>query len=230
MIIGSGLLAASFSSAYAESDEVLIHAAGVSNSACTDRREFERERALVVKTLRENPDIETFVYFSTCSVLDPDLQDTPYVLHKRAMEGLISAHPGYLVLRLPQVAGRSNNPHTLLNFLFAKISCSERFTIWGNASRNVIDVNDVFKVVRYIVDQRVLRQETVNVANSVNYSVRDIVSTFELVCGKAAIFDVIDKGKSFEIDVSRIAPHLRRAEVRFDAAYLHDVLHKYYGQ
>ena len=230
MIIGSGLLAASFSSAYARSDEVLIYAAGVSNSACTDRHEFERERALVVRTLREHPDIDTIVYFSTCSILDPDLQDTPYVLHKRAMEGLISAHPGHLVLRLPQVAGRSNNPHTLLNYLFAKISCSERFTIWGNASRNVIDVNDVLKVVRFIVDQRVIRQEIVNVANIVNYSVRDIVSTFERVCGKAASFDVIDKGRSFEIDVSRIIPHLRPAEVRFDRAYLHDILQKYYGR
>jgi nucleoside-diphosphate-sugar epimerase len=230
MIIGSGLLAANFSSAYAQSDEVLIYAAGVSNSACTDCQEFERERALVVEALRKNSEIETFVYFSTCSVQDPDLQHTPYVVHKRAMEGLISAHPGHLVFRLPQVAGRSNNPHTLLNFLFAKIRCGERFTIWGGASRNVIDVIDVYRVARYIIDQRVLRQEIVNIANSANYSVRDIVSTFELVCGKAAIFDVIDKGKSFEIDVSRIAAHLRPAEVEFGASYLHDVLNKYYGR
>jgi nucleoside-diphosphate-sugar epimerase len=145
------------------------------------------------------------------------------------MEQLVRTHPCHLILRLPQLAGRSKNPHTLLNYLFAKISREERFTIWGNATRNVIDVDDVVRITRHVVDEMGLRRETINIANTSNHSVRDIVSTFELICGKAAVCDVVDKGRPYPIDVRRITPVLPAAGVDFRSGYLRDVLRKYYG-
>ena len=174
-------------------------------------------------------DARTFVYFSTCSILDPDLADKPYVLHKDAMEALVKAHPGHQIFRLPQLAGRSVNPHTLLNYLYARISRSERFSIWGNATRNIIDVDDVVKIVRHIIDGHHFNRDTTNVANIQNYPVKRIVSTMERVCGKTALFDAIERGTCYPIDMQRVAPLLPEAGVEFGSAYLSNVLQKYYG-
>jgi nucleoside-diphosphate-sugar epimerase len=229
MIVGSGLLATSFSPAYASSAEVIIYAAGVSNSSCTDPREFERERARLTASLEAHRDVKTFVYFSTCSILDPELANKPYVSHKDAMEQLVKVHAGYLILRLPQLAGRSVNPHTLLNYLYARISRSERFSIWGNATRNIIDVDDVVKIARYLIDETKLTRDTVNIANIHNYPVNDIVSMMERVCGKKSIYDAIEKGASYPIDVQTIVPLLPAAGVEFCSSYLWNALRKYYG-
>jgi len=229
MIVGSGLVATSFSPVYASAADVLIYAAGVSNSSCTDTREFERERARLTAALEYHPDVKAFVYFSTCSILDPELANKPYVSHKAAMEQLVRAHAGYLILRLPQLAGHSANPHTLLNYLYARISRSERFSIWGNAARNIIDVDDVVKIARYLIEATRLRCDTVNIANIHNYAIKDIVSMMERVCGKHAIYDAIERGASYPIDVQRIVPLLSEADVGFCSGYLLKVLRKYYG-
>lgn len=229
MIVGSGLLATSFSPAYASSPEVIIYAAGVSNSSCTDPREFERERARVTASLEANRDVKTFVYFSTCSITDPELANKPYVVHKDAMEQLVKAHAGYLILRLPQLAGRSVNPHTLLNYLYARISRSERFSIWGNAARNIIDVDDVVRIARYLIDESKIRCDTVNIANTHNYPIKHIVSMMERVCDKKAIYDAVERGASYPIDVQKIVPILPEADVEFCSSYLSNVLRKYYG-
>jgi len=117
----------------------------------------------------------------------------------------------------------------LLNYLHARISRSERFSIWGNATRNVIDVDDVVRIARFIIDELNLRRDTVNIANIHNYPIRDIVSTMERVCGKSAIYDAIERGASYPIDVLRIMPLLPQAGVAFGTSYLSDVLRKYYG-
>ena len=131
------------------------------------------------------------------------------------MEQLVKAHTRYLILRLPQLAGHSANPHTLLNYLYARISRSERFSIWGNAARNIIDVDDVVKIARYIIDKTKLRSDTVNIANVYNYPIKDLVSTMERVCRKNAIYDVIERGTSTWIDVQTILPLLPEADVEF---------------
>ena len=86
MIIGSGLLARAFTPAFLNRDEVCIYAAGVSNSNCTDAREFEREHQRLGDALQQSKDLDAFVYFGSCSVFDPHAQKTPYVQHKLMME------------------------------------------------------------------------------------------------------------------------------------------------
>ena len=78
-------------------------------------------------------------------------------------------------MRLPQVAGKTPNPHTLLNYLYARISRSESFTLWRNARRNIIDVEDVFAIAREVLNDASLRNTTVNIASPVNYPMTDIV-------------------------------------------------------
>lgn len=229
MIIGSGLLARAFADAFAQNDDVWIYAAGVSNSACRNASEFARERQRLSDTLKEAHLADAFVYFGTCSVADPDSRHTSYVQHKLAMERLVQAHPQGLILRLPQVAGKTPNPHTLLNFLYARISRSERFDLWIDAKRNIIDVVDVGLIAKQLIADRSMRNATINVANTVSYPMRDIVRAMERVTGKKALFDVVDRGSEYLVDTGRIIPILNRLHIKFGNDYLDKVIGKYYG-
>lgn len=229
MIVGSGLLARAFGPAYSGRPDICIYAAGVSNSNCKDEHEFGRERKRVGDALNQNQRADAFVYFGTCSTYDPQISSSPYVQHKMAMERMVRAHPRHIVLRLPQIAGKTPNPHTLLNYLYARISRSEAFNIWGGAKRNIIDVDDVVTVARQLIANDAVRNLTVNIANPVNYSMAEIVGAMSAVVGKRAIFEVMDRGSDYPIDTGAIQSALAESGIEFGKSYLNKVIAKYYG-
>ena len=230
MIIGSGLLARAFTAFFSQGDEVCIYAAGVSNSSCADKSEFDRERLRLENALHQAKSVDTFVYFGTCSVADPEAMNTPYVQHKLAMEKLASSHPQHLILRLPQVAGITPNPHTLLNYLYAKIARSEAFILWKHAKRNIIDVDDIASISQQLISNDVSRNITLNIANPANYSMGDIVKAMEKAVGKRAIYEVADRGTAYSIDTSAMLPVAEQAGIKFGSDYLERVIGKYYGK
>ena len=230
MIIGSGLLARAFTPGFSHREDVCIYAAGVSNSNCTDAREFARERQRLGDALRQSKHVDAFVYFGSCSVADPETQNTPYVQHKLAMERLASSHPRNLVLRLPQVAGKTPNPHTLLNYLYARISRSESFDLWSKAKRNIIDVADAAAIAQQLIANNSLRNTTLNIANIINYPMTDIVNAMEHAVGKRAVFEVAERGSEYFIDTSGMLPVLNTAGVKFGNDYLKNVITKYYKE
>jgi nucleoside-diphosphate-sugar epimerase len=230
MIVGSGLLAQAFAAQFAHATNVWIYAAGVSNSGCTDPHEFARERARLLDALNVGEGGEAFVYFSTCSIGDPAATNSPYVRHKMEMERLVSRHCRFVIIRLPQVAGRTPNPHTLLNYLYARVVRSEKFTLWTKATRNIIDIDDAVAIVTELLNNTRSRRITVNVANSVSHSITEIVATMEKVVGKRAITNRVDLGAAYEIDTSEIAQIVRDLGLVFDDRYLELVMTKYYGR
>ncbi len=230
MIIGSGLIAYAFRASYTYSDAVCIYAAGVSNSACSDEHEFARERQRLTDALSKTQLYDCFVYFGTCSVGDPAAQLTAYVQHKLAMEQLVVTHPRHLILRLPQVAGNTPNPHTLLNFLYAHVARSEAFKVWHHATRNIIDVDDVAAIANLLIEDKTARNITVNLANPVCYNMPDIVAAMERIVGKPAIYDLIERGSGYAIDISAVRTLLDKAGVAFDDAYLDKTIGKYYAK
>lgn len=230
MLIGSGLLAHAFYSEFLQREEVCIYAAGVSNSHCIDDREFVRERQRLADAMQNAMHVDAFVYFGTCSVADPDARNTPYVQHKLAMEKMVCTHPRSLILRLPQVAGITPNPHTLLNYLNARISRSERFDLWDKAKRNIIDVIDVASIAQQLIVDDSARNTIINIANSVNYHMVDIVSAMERSIGKHAIYDIVAHGSEYPIDTHAIRSVLNKSGVKFGDDYLEKVIGKYYGK
>jgi nucleoside-diphosphate-sugar epimerase len=228
MIIGSGLIARAFSGKFSQREDVCIYAAGVSNSRCTDKSEFGRERQRLESALQQAKHVDAFVYFGTCSVADPEAQDTPYVQHKLAMEQLASAHPQNLIFRLPQVVGNTPNPHTLLNFLYARISRSESFELWGGAKRNIIDVVDMAAIAEQFIADSSARNMTVNIANVVNCPMADIVGAMERAVGKPAVYRTVERGSGYSIDTRVIYPVLEKAGIKFGNDYLEKVIGKYY--
>lgn len=230
MIIGSGLLATAFFPAFGNRQDVCIYAAGVSNSNCQNTKEFAREGRRLEEALRLGDSFDAFVYFGTCSVADPGAIDTPYVRHKLAMECMVRSFPRNLILRLPNVVGRTPNPHTLTNFLYARIARGESFSLWGKAKRNVIDIDDVARIADRMIEDQSTRRTTRNIANSRNYSMLRIVEAMESVLGKKGVFDVVEKGYEYPIDTSSTSRFVRAAEVEFGEDYLTKVLVKYYGK
>ena len=228
MIIGSGLVASALKQSLS-GRECCVYAAGVSNSGCADPDEFFRESVRLIEALASHTETDRFLYFGTCSVSDPSAVKSAYVQHKLAMEALVRHHPRHLILRLPQVAGHTPNPHTLLNFLHARISRSEKFEIWERSTRNILDIEDIATLVGHLVLREGAVGETINVANPGSVSVSDIVAEMEKVVGKPAVFATRASGSSYSIDCARLESAIGHSGVNLQGNYLERVLKKYYG-
>jgi nucleoside-diphosphate-sugar epimerase len=228
MIVGSGLLAKAFIPMQASLGDVCIYAAGVSNSFCSDESEYKRDSERLQNALANTSDDMLFVYFSTCSILDPGSSGSRYTQHKSQLEAFVRRRRRFLVARLPQVAGRTPNPHTILNYLYARVTRSERFDLWRRARRNIIDVEDVAKITMDLLAHGIDARDFVNIANSRDYSLEEIVAALETTTQHAAVFTSIDKGAEYRIDTSAIAASVDRCGISFDDGYLLRTLEKYY--
>jgi nucleoside-diphosphate-sugar epimerase len=229
MIIGGGLLATAFAPFFQFEKTICIYAAGVSNSRCADHSEFKRERAELVSALSIYHAADTFVYFGTCSVADPTAVATPYVQHKLAMEQLVMVHPGHLILRLPQIAANTGNPHTLLNTLHRHLATGEVFPMWRNAYRNIIDIEDVLGIaLRFVADPR-QRKRCINIANPSCAPISDIVAAMERAMGAKMNIRCIERGAHYPIDVSTMLSSGYAAHCQFGADYLDRVIARYHA-
>ncbi|HZZ95347.1 MAG TPA: NAD-dependent epimerase/dehydratase family protein [Usitatibacter sp.] len=228
MIIGSGLIARAFSPHAPTLNDTCIYAAGVSNSGCTDPSEFARDEDRLRAAIASMPAPTRLVYFSTCSVGDPSMAQSGYVLHKRRLESLVEQRPPYLVVRLPQVAGRTPNPHTLLNYLYARITRSEKFDLWKHACRNIIDVDDAAAIILYLIRHEQAVDEIINVANPRSSSMTEIVQAIEAATHHRAVYRLLDRGAAYEIDTSRITKAITTLQLPFGDAYLSRTVAKYY--
>lgn len=228
MVVGHGMIAKAFSR-YAADDRVVLFASGVANSRTTDTREFEREQELLGRTIALCRD-KLLVYISTCSVDDKDVAQSPYVMHKLNMEALIAHSVGtYLILRLPQVVGKSSNPHTLVNYLHDCIVRGKRFAVWRNAVRYLIDVEDVVQITSHLVDHTTVRNAAINIVSR-PYAIPDIVAVLERITGCRADCEFEDRGANYHIDGALSSQIAARLNITFDELYLESMLAKYYAK
>lgn len=230
MIIGSGLIASAMRPHLPRLPAHCIYAAGVSNSACKDSTEFDRERRRLCESIEAMPAGYRLVYFGTCSVADPCAVDTPYVQHKLAMESLALQYGDTMIFRLPQVVGPTLNPHTLTNYLIARIARSERFTIWRNARRHLIDVTDMASIVTHLLVAGGVRNQIVNIASPVAYSVFEIVAAMERLIGKPAHYDIVDRGADYALDTRVAEACAAQLGIDFGPGYLERALERTYGR
>jgi len=229
MIIGNGLVARAFET-YRDDKQVLIFASGVSDSKNSTDDGFRREARLLTQAIHENRD-KKLVYFGTTSVNDPDLIGSAYVQHKLAMEQLIQqAGISFHIFRLPNLAGSSNNPNTILNYLYTCINNSKPFDLWIQSERNIIDIDDVYKTAHYLIQRAVFSNKIVNIANTKNYLVQYIVSCIEDFCNRKALYRTVTKGSSFNIDLAETVDIYALLGIIFNDNYLPAILQKYYSR
>lgn len=226
MIVGNGLLARAFSNAFREDDSIIVFASGVSNSRESRIEAFARERELLNTALEKR---KFLIYFSTCSIHDPDLAGSPYTRHKLEMENLALGMGEVAIFRLPQVVGHTTNPHTLTNYLHHQISTRAQFHVWRHARRNLIDVSDVASIVTHLIRSRQVDRRVTNIACPYTTGIPDLVRIFEEVLGILAMCDTIDAGASYEIDTSLTLAIAEQLNLTFDQHYIKKIVKKYYA-
>ena len=227
MVIGNGMIANRFDN-YRQDKDVIIFASGVSNSRETKKENFDRELTLLENVIKENPGTR-LVYYSTCSVADEEREQSPYILHKKNIEQfVISEVKNYHIFRVPNVAGLSNNPYTLLNFLIFNILGKKPVTIWKNAERNIIGIDDLHSLANYIIKENFFKNSIINLANPFNYSMIEILEAVETHLQKKAIATYEEKGTKQFIDISNISKLIQDLSINFNDEYLSRLLNKYY--
>lgn len=229
MLIGKGMIARRFND-FADRDNVVIFASGVSNSKETRPEPYARERQLVEQTLEQTLGC-LFVYFSTASVADPIEVNSPYVKHKLELEQLIASRARYfLIVRASNVVGGPGNPHTILNFFVDRVRSGEPFSIWQYATRNIIDLDDVYTIVTSYIANKQAWNQTIVVANPVSISPLAIVQAIEQHTGQKAVYELLDKGSPFALPTDSISHLLQTIGKDWEPEqYIARLLKKYYA-
>jgi nucleoside-diphosphate-sugar epimerase len=227
MVLGNGLVGKRFHS-YSEEDQFLIFASGVSNSKTTNQEVYEREIKLLRQAVREHVD-RSIIYFSTCSIYDPDEKNSEYVRHKQNIEEFIQANARqYNIFRVSNLAGNSSNPNTVLNFFYYHIKNDINFNLWIRACRNLIDIDDAYLIIDHILKNQLFPNQIVNIANPVNHPVKEIVAAIESFLNIKSNYIEIIKGNCFEIEISPMKQVADDLEIKFNPDYLDGLLRKYF--
>jgi len=225
MVVGNGLLARCFSN-FASVNDVTIFASGVSNSQEKDPVEFEKE---IEKIKNLSGTSSKFIYFSTVSVHDPDLADSPYIRHKLKIEELIrSEFSRYIVFRLPIVVGRTDNPHTLTNFLFNQIKNHEVVTIFKNACRYLVDIDDVNLLLSGMISSATFDNNIVDINFNNAIGINELVGVYEQVLGVGVNKSYVEKGGCYETRNGQFISYAREINFELSADYIYRVIEKYY--
>ena len=225
MIIGNGLIADIFKQHDVEN--VVFFASGVSNSLETNPANFQRERELLLNTIKENKGF-LFIYFSTCSIYDSSKTESPYVLHKLEMEHIISSSVDrYLILRVSNVVGKGGNPNLLLNYLHRSIEANRILTIHTQATRNLIDSDDVRNITLQLIHNNV-RNSIVNVAYLHEFNIVEIVECFEDLLQKTAKKQFFDSGNHYHIHLKKTKEYFHQRSKTNKTEYLYKIVKKYY--
>lgn len=226
MIIGSGLLASVFDASEVDLAGAVVFASGVSNSLETRPAAFEREKALLRNALCSAPG--PIVYFSTCSISDISRRGSPYVQHKLAMEQMVRDHHHYLVLRLPQVVGRTSNLHTLTNYLANRIMAGTRFEVWRNATRCILDVDAVAPATMLLLRDGATCL-VADLAPPEVVTMLELVLMMQSALGREAIYYQTEKGDAQEPNSHLLVSMAARIGLDLSPGYALRTILKYYG-
>lgn len=140
MIIGNGNIA----KALTDKPNVIYFASGVSDSGCTDPKQFTREKDMFIMTRLNFPD-HHIVYFSSLGIYR---WTNPYIEHKKQMEEIVRQGKHYTIVRV-EVIDWGTNPNTILNYFKRKIQANELVTI-QDTYRAVISLNEFQYWMNYL--------------------------------------------------------------------------------
>ena len=212
--------------------KIVIYAAGVSNSKSKDKKKFLRERKKIQTFLNNHNKEHLFIYISTTSVLDNYLKKDKYTRNKIIIENLIKKSlNNFLILRLPQIVGKSNNPHTLTNFIYRKILSEQRFKVWSNVKRNLIDIDDLIKIVKQIISTKLKPGNVINILNPNSIYVKEIVNIMGKIVKKNPKYILLEykPKKKGNLKIQSSSKFNLNIKKYFkDKNYFKNILKKYY--
>ena len=148
------------------SKDFLVYAAGVSNSNQNKVSAYKKEINVLKKVLKTVNAKKKFIYISSLSVENKKLRNDRYVKNKLLIENLIKKNiQQYLIVRLPQIVGRNKNKFTLTNFLYKNIKLGKPTILWKNSIRNLIDIDDIVKILKKYLKNKPQINTTINIFN-----------------------------------------------------------------
>lgn len=222
-IIGNGLIAGCLKSAEFNK-KTLFLASGVSNSKEVREAEFQRESELITSSIQRYPDCHV-VYFSTCSLEGGG--GSPYTEHKLQMESLIqNLSSNFNILRLPQVVGLVWNS-TLISFFVNSIWGASIVNVEKYATRNLLDVQDVSRIVQQLINTESGINSVQNIASGKSVSVVDIVEKIANLLNREAKINLTPTGSHLQVSVDFLSQVLKPNDPLFADDYWIQVLNKY---
>lgn len=218
-IIGNGMIARSFISYNIEN--ICIFASGISNSIKINEEDCKREYRLLKNTVKKNKKV--LIYFSTTSVNN---SNTLYVKHKIKIEKYITNNTkDYIILRLPNVVGKTKNKYQLLPYMYDKLINKQNIIIKKNVYRDLLDVDDIPKIVDYLMIKKI--------RGIINVSLNNIIEVIDIVKYLGKINNITPKvieeeceSSSFTFDKSVSDEIILSVEgLQLDP---YKIIHKYY--
>jgi nucleoside-diphosphate-sugar epimerase len=177
MIIGRGLIANAFANSNIRHNDLVVFASGVSKSSENRPEEYEKEYELLSGIKTDNK----LIYFSSCSVKSN--MPNSYNNHKIKIEEYIKSNfNNYLILRLPNVVGITNNKNQLVNYFYEALINRVEVTINTDCIRHLIDAEDIPKIVE-VFNAIGLNKHTINVAFDNGVSLEKILEIIEDLAG-----------------------------------------------
>ena len=227
MVIGNGMIAR----ALMEIDraEVVFSASGLSNAKGEDPSARQREASLLSQQI-SNHQGKLYVYISSYSINDKDSsRNTPYLTHKAAMESLVRSQASkYLIIRTSNVVGKSKQSGNLMNFIYHNLLQGSPFEIWTNTSRNLIDVQDLAKLLASVIDKG-YENDTLYLIHPKDIAIYDIVKQFETLAKLKGNYSLTAKGQHYHSD-NNLAKKLFE-ELKLETApikYTRGLIQKYF--
>jgi nucleoside-diphosphate-sugar epimerase len=228
-IIGSGFLAKKIFkiNTLIKKRKIYIYAAGISNSSTTNKRNLKKEINKIYRFHKIFDQNSKLIYISTLSVNDRHRINRAYVKNKIIIESfVIRKFKNYIIVRLPEVIGKNNNKKTLTNFLCSHILRSKKFKLWDGAIRNLIDIDDIVKLIKKIVNRK-YKNKIIEIKNDKNIKIKDLVVLFEKILGKKAVFKLL-KNKIRENNKVKIKKKAIAIKLLTKNNYITNVIKKYY--
>ena len=230
-IFGDGFIASHLKKLKTKKN-IYIYAAGVSNSNNKKNHHYLREISTIKKIIKKIDQNITFVYISSLSVENKKIQNNKYVKNKLKIEKIVKHNfINYLIIRLPQVVGKSKNKHTLTNSIAHKIKKNKRFLLWKNAKRNILDIRDIIKILNKYFRKDLKIKKTLNIYNPRSSSVIFILRTLGIILKKEVKFKVVDR-ENKNIILSNIKNNTKLPKKLYkdidNKNYVTNVLKRYY--
>ncbi len=207
----------------------IVYAAGVSHSKTTSLNKLNRELRSFKRFSKENIN-KKIIYISTADVTNSLFKRSLYVKNKIKIEYIIKKNfSNYVILRLPQIIGKSKNKKTLVNFFYYSIKNNKQLVLLKNFKRNILDIDDVLKVIKIIIKNKKNKNKVITLSNKYNIEPIDIVRIFEKKLKKIAKFKYkIIKKQIWPLNYQKNRHYFKEAKIRFNRNYLSKTINKYY--
>ena len=208
MIIGNGLIGSTLRRLFKEHEDLLIFTSGVSNSKEKREEEYEREINLLKQSIKDHKN-KKLIYFSSCSITKD--VDCRYSRHKKYIEEYIQNNTvNYLILRLPNIIGKSVNKNQLVNYFYNCLVNQEKIRINTDCIRHLIDVEDLPKIIKVLKN---INRTIINVAFNNGVTVDQIVLLLEDSTGiKFKDIEFAQEGNDYVIDNSTFLEYVNETD------------------